>query len=233
MLRHYATHFHTAEINATYYAIPGAAVFEEMHRKTGSGFEFMVKLHQEATHKRTDGGSSQQKLANAVRPLREAGKLRGLVAQFPWSFRATPANRDYLEYLHDRCGDTPLFVEFRHDTWLTDPTFRLLQERGIGYICVDEPPLPGLLPPQDVTTTDVGYVRLHGRNAAAWWDGAKGDRYDYRYAPTELEDWVPRLKSMGEKTRNTYVFFNNCYQGHAVKNAQMLIEMLKTHLSDT
>ena len=230
MLDYYALHFGTVEINASYYGIPKPAVFQHMHQKTGDTFEFLVKVNREATHGRGDDGASMRALYAAVEPLREAGKLRGFVAQFPWSFRRTPANTDYLRKLCEQSANAPLFVEFRHDSWLLDTTYEMLTALQVGYVCVDEPRLRGLLPPQDTATSSIGYVRLHGRNSAAWWDQTRGDRYDYLYNEAELQDWTNRILRLRSRTLKTYVFFNNCYQGQAVKNARMLIEMLKRQL---
>ena len=129
-----------------------------------------------------------------------------------------------------KCDEIPLYVEFRHSSWVKDATYNFIKENGIGYCCVDEPELKGLLPPQSIATTDVGYVRFHGRNEKTWWDSSKGDRYDYLYGERELSEWLEKIRELRSKTSKTYLFFNNCHQGQAVKNAKMLIEMLQGQL---
>src|SRR5262249_47224978 len=63
----------------------------------------------------------------------------------------------------------PLFVEFRHDSWTRNGIFPFLEDLGLRYVSVDEPDLPGLLPPIARATGEIGYVRFHGRNKRNWW----------------------------------------------------------------
>ena len=227
MLDFYKGHFDTVEINSTYYGIPNRSVFYHLSEKTPDAFEFIVKLNRESTHTRKNGLEAVEGIKEAVLPLIESGKLKGLLAQFPYSFKNAAESRKYLVRIKERCDDIPLFVEFRHIGWVKDAVFDFLKGHNIGYCCVDEPNLKGLLPPQETVTTDTGYVRFHGRNTQTWWDSSKGDRYDYLYKEEELAEWLKRIRSIREKVSKTYLFFNNCHQGHAVKNAKMLIEMLK------
>jgi uncharacterized protein YecE (DUF72 family) len=227
MLDYYAQDFRTVEVNSTYYRIPAAAVFYHMSEKTPEGFEFIVKVHQDVTHKRENPVQSLADLKEALRPLFESGKMKGYLAQFPWGFKFHPSHLQYLKIIAEECRPYPLFVEFRHIGWVRPDVYRFLLENGIGYCCVDEPRLRGLIPPQDVVTNRIGYVRFHGRNAAAWWDSSKGDRYDYRYSKEELKEWLERIRKMHRQAEKIYLFFNNCHMGHAVINAQQMAELLQ------
>ncbi|MBI5836153.1 MAG: DUF72 domain-containing protein [Candidatus Eisenbacteria bacterium] len=227
MLPHYARQFPVVEVNATYYRIPPPRTMEQMERKTPPGFEFMVKLHQDMTHRGSTDPSLYREFLAALEPLRESGKLKGLLAQFPWAFRYAPESLRHLDFLRNAFPDDPLHVEFRRDEWDRPDVFGLLRERGIGYCCVDEPALPGLVPPRAVATTGTGYVRLHGRNAANWWGRGGGDRYDYDYNEAELREWLHRIRELASQAARTYVFFNNCHAGHAAANAMLMQEMLR------
>lgn len=227
MLDFYVNHFNTVEINSTYYGIPNKQVFYHLNRKTPSDFEFIVKLHKTTTHLEVKDPTTTESILESVSPISDSGKLHGLLAQFPFSFRMTPINLEYLEKVQEYCHSIPLFVEFRHKSWDQEPVYAFLKEHKIGYCCVDEPQLLNLLPPQAIATTQTGYIRFHGRNQQTWWDSSKGDRYDYFYKENELNEWLGRLRELRRTTAKTYVFFNNCHQGSAVKNAKMLIEMLK------
>jgi uncharacterized protein YecE (DUF72 family) len=229
MLREYSRHFRAVEINSTYYRIPNAAVLARMEEKTPAGFEFVIKANQEMTHAVSREEALYASFREAIRPIVEAGKFRGIIAQFPWSFKPTPEARGHLEFLRDKMGDCPLFVEFRNAAWITEETFDSLRARQIGYCSVDEPPLRGLVPPVARVTTDTGYVRLHGRNAKNWWQGSRGgggDRYDYLYSEEELRGWVAKIKEMTRAAARTYVFFNNCHAGQAARNATLMKELL-------
>jgi len=174
MLTYYAREFSTVEVNSTYYRIPPASTLRGMERKTPPHFEFVVKTHHDMTHDQSRDPGLYRSFAEAVRPLQAAGKLSGLLAQFPQAFHRTPSNEGFLRELKELLPESPLFVEFRHDSWTRNGVFPLLEDLGLRYVSVDEPDLPGLLPPIARATGEIGYVRFHGRNKRNWWkrDGA-------------------------------------------------------------
>ena len=92
---------------------------------------------------------------------------------------------------------------------------------------MDAPDLPGL-PGRDCrVTAPLGYIRFHGSNAEKWWDHDQAwERYDYLYSPQELREWLAPLKQIREEAGEVQVFFNNHYQGQAVRNAQLLMAFL-------
>ncbi|HVP38025.1 MAG TPA: DUF72 domain-containing protein [Candidatus Saccharimonadales bacterium] len=227
MLACYAERFPAVEVNATYYRIPPPRTLEQMEAKTPPAFEFMVKLFQGMTHEAATDPQLYRDFHAALEPLRRAGKLRGLLAQFPWAFRYGEEGLRHLEFLRHSFPEDSLHVEFRRSEWDRPEALGFLQERGIGYCCVDEPSLPGLMPARAAATTEIGYVRLHGRNAANWWGRGGGDRYDYDYSEAELREWLARIRELAAKTARTYVFFNNCHAGHAAANAMLMQEMLQ------
>ena len=189
MLKEYCKHFSVVEVNSTYYRVPHPAVLSRMEEKTPAGFEFVIKANQEMTHAGSKDEALYVTFKDAVKPVVEAGKFRGIIAQFPWSFKPTPEAEEHLRFLKDKFADYPLFVEFRNADWINEGLFGTLEAEKIGYCSVDEPPLKGLVPPIARVTNDVGYVRLHGRNAKNWWRGSGGgggDRYDYLYSEEEL-----------------------------------------------
>lgn len=234
MLSYYAGHFGTVEVNATYYRLPGARMFAGMLQKVPREFRFTVKATREMTHEAPSGagpGSDTDavfgKFVAALGPLVDAGQLGCVLLQFPWSFRDSAKNRDYLGSLAERMQGLPSVVELRNREWVRNETFELLRARGLGYCCVDEPRLKGLMPPVAVATSPVGYVRFHGRNAQKWWQHQEAwERYDYLYSEAELQEWVPQVREVAAETHDTYVFFNNHYQGKAGKNAQMFAQLL-------
>jgi len=227
MFDFYTGQFDTVEINSTYYQIPNFMVFHHLSNKCDENYEFIVKANQETTHKRYKNKESILALKDALRPLTDTGKLKGILAQFPYSFRFHPKNLDYLKSTKDYLGTTPLIVEFRHDSWLKEETYSFLKNNEIIYTCVDEPGLNNLLPKQDIVTSRTGYIRFHGRNRTNWYDTSKGDRYDYQYNEKELLEWLQIIKGMEQKTDKLYIFFNNCHHGSAPLNAQMMKKMLE------
>ena len=208
----------TVEINSTYYRIPHPAVMINLVKKAPEGFDFMVKVPQSFTHRRTDLEKDVAAFSEAIKPFVETGKLAGLLAQFPYSFKFGQDTLDYVAICRDLVAPNRLFVEFRHNGWVNRPMYDRLRQEGIGYVCVDEPQLRGLLAPDLFATTDTAYVRLHGRNAEQWWDGGPL-RYDYKYSPEELQEWRQKIEKIKEKVKALYVYFNNCHQGSAASNA--------------
>jgi uncharacterized protein YecE (DUF72 family) len=103
-------------------------------------------------------------------------------------------------------------------------------ELNLGFCCVDQPRLKGLIPTLAEATSTTAYVRFHGRNAKKWWQHDEAwERYDYSYTDEELEEWVPKLRKLEDKAENTFVFANNHWQGQAVQTARQL-RMLLTDL---
>ncbi len=228
MLPYYAGHFGALELNFTYYRPPDARTLGRMVEKTDGRVAFTVKAHQDMTHHRIAGEKDYRAFISALAPMRESGTLGCILAQFPWSFPYGDDSREYLRRLAGYFGDTPLVVEFRHVRWIREEVFGLLRELGLGFCCVDQPRLKGLLPPVVEATSPTGYVRFHGRNAARWWNHDQAhERYDYLYTREQLEEWVPRIRALAEKTEKTFVFTNNHYEAKAVENARMLVGMLE------
>ncbi len=226
MLGYYSQFFNTVEINATYYRIPPKRTFESMLERTDENFEFMVKAHESATHKRDQFPIETPMYLQAIHPLVKSGRLRGILLQFPWSFSRNNANIDHIKTCAECFDNLPLFIEFRHSSWIRQDTFDLLKSLGLGYVAVDEPQLESMVPPVAVATGDIGYVRFHGRNAEKWYSGKGSDRYDYLYSEEELREWVKKIDALREHTQLVYAFFNNCHMGQAVTNARQLLEML-------
>jgi uncharacterized protein YecE (DUF72 family) len=231
MLDEYVKHFDVVEINSSYYRVPSASMFARMEERTPAGFEFIVKLFRGMTHEIENDASMFADFVASVAPLKDAGKFAGYLAQFPWRFRNGAPSRAHVLKLREKLGDDPLFVEFRHDSWIEKGTFDFLRESGIGYCSVDEPRLKGLVPPVVAATAAAGYVRFHGRNARNWWGKGGGDRYDYDYNTEELAEWAESLLDLESKVKKVYAFFNNCHAGHAARNAELMIEMLGDELA--
>ena len=226
-LSYYAREFNALELNSTYYALPGLATMESLASKTGDGFLFSVKANQEITHVRQSGEEASRAFIRILQPLVEAHKLGCVLAQFPYSFGFNSANRDYLHRLGDWLQGYPLVIEFRNAAWLNSETREWMTARHIGFCCVDEPQLPGLMPPVAEVTSETGYIRFHGRNAAKWWQHEQAwERYDYSYSRRELEQWLPKIQLVSSTAENTFIFANNHWRGQAVDTIRQVRSML-------
>ena len=146
--------------------------------------------------------------------------------QFPQSFHYVHKNRIYLKFLIESLSPCPLFVEFRQREWLKESVYRTLREFETGFVCVDEPPLPSLIPPMVINTSNAGYIRFHGRNKKNWYGTDSRSRYDYLYSESELKEWVSKIEELAERTKKIFIFFNNHAKAQAITNARMLINLL-------
>jgi uncharacterized protein YecE (DUF72 family) len=236
MLEYYerALGFDAVELNYTYYSMPAARTMEQLVAKTGDGFAFTVRSHQDMTHniwtdeKRRelrDVEPAFRRFRESLAPLAASGRLGCVLVQLPSFFWPGPANADYLRRLPDRLPGLELVVEFRNRSWLRDETFRLLEERGLGYCVVDEPQLPRLLPFDPRRTSRTAYFRFHGRNRA-WFTAGREERYNYLYPADELRGFVEPVKAVGAGAQRTFLFFNNCHAGSAARNALLMKQML-------
>ena len=129
--------------------------------------------------------------------------------QFPPYFVANAANRAYIAHAASLLAPDRVAVEFRHASWVGPEelgrTLDLLNGLGLTYVGVDEPRLDsaGVLPPLTAATSDIGYVRFHGRNAATWHArvGSAAERFKYDYSEGELAEWVAPSAAAGEGDR--------------------------------
>jgi uncharacterized protein YecE (DUF72 family) len=221
----YATLFDTVELNVTYYRIPSWKVVKGWVDRTPQEFIFTVKAHSSLTHDRKEPDFANYTASLA--PLVEAGKLACVLAQFPNSFRPNPVNRDYLLAVREGLPDLPVVVEFRNNAWVTEETFALLESHDLGFCCVDEPNLKGLMPSVVRATGPVAYVRFHGRNAEHWWQHEHAwERYDYTYEEPELAEWIPKLNTLDSAAPLTLVYANNHYRGQSVDTLRKLETLL-------
>lgn len=171
----------------------------------------------------------------AMRPAKDAGKLGVLLFQYPPWFAFSDDNLAYINRCQGELPDYRLAIEFRHPSWLeesnADKTFDFLEERGLTYVSVDEPQFerPATVPPVFRATTDVAYIRLHGRNKDAWFkkDVSAAERFAYKYTQDELIDISKLIRPLAKDTNQTFVMFNNCFRDYAVTNAMIMMEILK------
>jgi uncharacterized protein YecE (DUF72 family) len=199
-----------------------------MAAKTPAAFKFTIKASRELTHERQDNDTAFAKYLAALRPLIDQDKLGCILAQFPHSFHPTVPSSEYLKLLRERMGDLPVMVEFRNARWHHPRVYEFLRESNLGFCCVDEPKLRGLLPPVAELTSDIGYVRFHGRNAAKWWQHDEPhERYDYTYTDDELAEWVPKIRKLLEEASDVFVFCNNHWQSQAITTARQLRLLLE------
>jgi uncharacterized protein YecE (DUF72 family) len=225
-----AEKFDFVEVNTSFYRVPSPAMARGWVDKSVAHPEFLfwIKLHQSFTHERRLDRMLVESFHEFLRPLAAAGKLAGLLAQFPYAFKGEPDSLAYVRELAGQFAAYPLAVEFRHQSWLEDDVLAVFRKDGLVWANIDQPQIGASLPLTAlVTGRDTAYLRLHGRNARDWFSNQGRDaRYDYCYSVSELgrlADVVARLKQQAKKV---FVSGNNHYKGSAVKNLLQLKEIL-------
>lgn len=216
--------FDTIEINSSFYRPPSSATAKSWAKrvKANPRFSFTAKLHRVFTHERGKATAADEKsFREGIDPLAIAGKLGALLLQFPWSFKNTIEDRIYLSKVLESFRDYPLVLEVRHASWNTPEIYEWLEERGIGVCNIDQPVFSKSIRPAALTTSPIGYVRLHGRNYQNWFreKAPRDERYNYLYSVDELDPWIRRIRQVASQTIETYVITNNHFRGQAVVNA--------------
>jgi uncharacterized protein YecE (DUF72 family) len=159
--------------------------------------------------------------------IAEEGMLGALLMQFPISYKNTDENRDHLEWLIRQFREYPLVVEVRHASWQNEDTLCYIAEKGVAFCNIDQPLLGQAVTPSDHVTSNIGYVRLHGRRYDQWFEPERSsDRYDYLYNGEELQGWKTKIESVAKKADVTFVVANNHFEGKAPANALELRSMI-------
>lgn len=226
MLEYYSGTFDFVEINSSFYHMPRLQLFESIVRRTPDSFKTAVKLFQGFTHTREADNRLAESFMYSIRPLVESNRLLCLLAQFPYSFHYNAANMDLIKNIREWFKDIEINIEFRNQNWMKREVMEFLKKENLGFVCVDEPNLKGLIKNVLFVTSKVAYLRMHGRNAQKWYGGEGPERYDYLYSEEELMEWVPKVKELEAGSQITVIAFNNHPKGKAVENAKTLIRLL-------
>lgn len=218
-----------AEIASTFHAPLRAEIASLYARKAASNpdFLFTAVLGRRFTHDRNLDADAVAAWKAGLFPLLRARRLGALIFQFPWAFRFTAENREFLITLRRTFHEFPLAAEFGHESWLGDEARGTLIDYRIAFVNIDQPACFRAMPPSAILTSGLAVVRLHGRQPAA-----SGQRFEdtpaarpYLYSLDELEEWLPRLRRLAGHASRTLVITANPGPDHALVNALQLREM--------
>jgi len=185
MLRFYAGHFPTVEINNTFYRMPAEAMLEGWAKEVPDHFTFTLKAPQRITHQKRLREAEQEVAEFLRRSAALGGKLGIILFQLPPFLRKDlPRLREFLAALP---AGQRVAMEFRHETWQDEEVYAALRERGAA-LCVadtDEGDTPF------VCTSDSGYLRLRRTH----------------YDDKDLAAWAERIKA--QPLARAYVYFKH------------------------
>lgn len=244
-LRYYTDRFDTVEADSPYYRLPEEEMVARWAERTPEGFVMHVKAFGVMTRHpvkleqlppdlregvpvddrgRVDRPPREfraevfRRFSAALEPLRAAGKLGGILLQFPSYVVYKPISLDYLEWAREQLAGEEVLVEFRHRSWLDEEnrqkTLAFLDQIGAGHVITDSPQMEqakNLVPTVVALTSATAYIRFHGRNASTWnkRGGSAAERFDYLYSDDELREWVGPLRELTGEAKNVYAMFNN------------------------
>lgn len=207
---HYADHFSTVELNAPFYTWPTLKTVESWSLQAGTReMVYTVKASELITHiKKFEGTETLVKDFGLIADL--LGQRMGcFLFQLPPSVQYSPALlRSILGQLDPTRRNV---IEFRHESWWNEDVYAAFRKAGAIFCSCSGPKLPDSL----IKTADDIYVRFHG--VERW--------YRHDYSQDELMIWANRIRQSGAK--RVWVYFNNDFDGYAIKNAIMLREMLE------
>jgi uncharacterized protein YecE (DUF72 family) len=210
-LAYYAEHFDTVEVNNTFYQLPQFSTFMSWRETVPQDFTFAVKASRFITHmkKLMAPKTSTEKFFN--RSARLEDKLGPILFQLPPGWQR---NFDRLaDFLDAIPSDVKYAIEFRNETWLHNEIYDLLRQHNIA-LCIHD--FRGKESPR-VITSDFAYVRMHGPEEVA---------YAGSYPLRDLKKWAQQIKSWRKELKAVYIYFNNDFEGYAVKNALKLRELI-------
>ena len=206
---YYADRFDTVELNAPFYSWPTVNAVKGWLRQAGArDFVYTVKVSELITHMRRF-----EDVKGLVADFGYIADLLGermgcFLFQFPASFDYTPERlARIVAQLEPRRRNV---VEFRHASWWNAAVHDAFRDHGVIFCATSGPNLPDAV----VKTADEIYVRFHGPER--W--------YRHDYADAELADWARRIRDSG--ARRVWAYFNNDYNGFAIRNAETLRRML-------
>ncbi len=188
-LNHYATRLNAVEINYTFRRLPNKATLASWVEATPEGFEFALKAHMKLTHvlRLKNALEFTELFLRAIDPLRCTRRLGPVLFQLAPNFkRDTSTLADFLALLP---SDFRAAFEFRHDSWLADDVYAVL-ERHNTSLCLAE---SEKLEIPRVITADFVYFRLRKPE----------------YSDADLDDIGARAQEIVAGGRDVFVFFKH------------------------
>ena len=207
----YAAHFDTVEVNSTFYRLASPSAVEAWLEQSPDGFIIAVKASRYLTHVKRlamlDTGI--KRFYERLGPLTRTEKFGPVLWQLPENF-----HRDD-ERLSGALKALPPgrhAFEFRHPSWFTDEVYSLLSDHRVALVIGDDSTRPF----QSLErTTQWTYIRFHRGNR-----GRGGN-----YSRAEIETWARRI-AQWRRQIEVYAYFNNDWEGYALRNAELLKERL-------
>jgi uncharacterized protein YecE (DUF72 family) len=208
-LAYYATRFHTVELNSPFYRLPTADMFARWREATPDDFRFAVKASRYITHVKRLRDVGDEIALFMERAMLLRPKLGPILFQLPPNQQLDLSRlTDFLSLL---TADRRWVLEFRHPSWHTREVYQLLSQRAVA-LCI---PVGGGLHPDRITTAPFTYIRMH-----------RGQEPGGGFTAEELRSWAGQVRALSNAGKDVYVYFNDDWEGYAVRDAATLQELL-------
>jgi len=215
-LEYYLTQFSCVELNSSFYHLPKKITTSGWMNRTPENFRFCPKMSRFITH--------QRRLLYTEEALQNffgvfdvmAPRIGPVLVQLPPGLHSDlPRLTDFLNLLKEQYSDYRFAIEVRHDSWLRDEFFDLLRQYNMAFVIADS---GKRYPSAEIVTADFVYLRFHGNIKL----------YATDYREEELHVYARKMKNWLDEGKEVWAFFNNDFEGYAVKNATELLNIFKT-----
>jgi uncharacterized protein YecE (DUF72 family) len=210
-LSHYTKSFDTVEVNNTFYRLASPNAVEGWVEQSPEGFIFAVKASRYLTHVKRLTGIEEgiRRFYEPLEALTRTEKFGPVLWQLPENFHR---DDDRLAGALAALPGGRHAFEFRHASWFDEDIYTLLREHAVALVIGDDPSRPFQ---SHEMTADWTYIRFHRGNR-----GRGGN-----YSASEIDTWARRIARWRRRV-DVYAFYNNDWEGYAIRNARRLIKQL-------
>lgn len=208
----YCESFNTVELNVTFYRYPKLEALQGWYKRSPDNFRFTVKAPRLITH--------YKKFNNALREARDFYQLvsRGLEEKLGCILFQLPPNLVYSEQTFENILATLdnaflNVIEFRHESWWNENTYKVLRENRITFCGISYPGLPDRV----IRSVPVMYYRFHG----------VPELYASSYSTKEMRQITNEINAFRGIT-DVYIYFNNDIRAEAIMNARELKDLVES-----
>ena len=169
-----------------------------------------------------------------MEPLEESGKLGAYLLQLSPAFSPRNHELSELEHLIELMEGRRLAIELRNRGWVTGDalheTQEYFREHQVSFVVVDAPDTEHFMSMPTVelvTTPELAYYRLHGRNVQGYVRGRTvATRFNYLYSDEELEEIAAKVEDLAQQAAETHIVYNNNASDYAIRSAKRFQEII-------
>ncbi|MDB5120231.1 MAG: hypothetical protein JWN56_1449 [Sphingobacteriales bacterium] len=207
---YYCEHFHTVELNVTFYRFPQLSFLQSWYERSPENFKFAVKAPKLITHFKQFNDSKS--LTNDFYDVVD----RGLSDKLGCVLFQLPPRSAYTEERLEKIFNTldfsvPNVLEFRHVSWWNEKVYKILAEYKVAFCGMSHP----LLPDSVIQNVPLVYYRFHG----------VPELYKSPYSEEFLKNTINNISS-NKQAKDVFLYFNNDIGGSAIVNAKQTQDLI-------